>query len=152
MLPQFDTNYFSSQIFWLSILFVIIYVFIKYKVMRDVEEIIAKREKNTNDQLSLSQQYENSANEIILEIKKIKSDSLEESRILKENMISEVQKFQDQEILKMSNKIKKERENFKHQLEQEFQEYQKFIPNITEKLSIILKKKISQEININKIK
>ena len=67
-------------------------------------------------------------------------------------MISEVQKFQDQEILKMSNKIKKERENFKHQLEQEFQEYQKLMPDITEKLSTILKQKISQEININKIK
>ena len=48
MLPQLDTNNFISQIFWLTLFFGALYIFVSYFVIPNIEKVLNQRNSQLN--------------------------------------------------------------------------------------------------------
>ncbi len=70
-MPQFDFTTYSSQIFWFSICFALLYFCISKIILPRIQEIIANREGTINSDKTLAEQLDSKIEEV-----RIKTNSL----------------------------------------------------------------------------
>lgn len=54
-LPQFDVTSFPSQIFWLFVAFIILYIIFSFKTLPEISSVIEKRNESINNDLELAE-------------------------------------------------------------------------------------------------
>lgn len=64
-LPQFDPTHFASQLFWLAILFVVVYVFMKTVGIPRVAAIVEERQRRIGGDLNEAERLRQSADETL---------------------------------------------------------------------------------------
>lgn len=78
-MPQFDTTTFSSQIFWLAVMFVVLYVYFAKKALPSLSRTIEERETTISKNIDLANSLSNDIDEIRTEyeaaIKKAHNDA-----------------------------------------------------------------------------
>lgn len=152
MLPQFDIASFSSQIFWLAICLLILYFFVKYQVVKNLEILDANRDRGLESILKKSEDNKIKAQKLLEDSDRLENLSKAEANKIKDEIIHKFQQEQDSKILKISLEIEKQQEKFKINLEKEINEFSKSLPKITEKLASIISNKVDSETSINKLK
>ncbi len=86
-LPQLDTHFFISQLFWFSLSFIVLYLFLKYKIIPNVQNSIFARDetiKNLKQEAEqmrvksdeLNRLYKESLKKALLEAETIKKEAL----------------------------------------------------------------------------
>lgn len=79
-MPQFDYSSFISQLFWLSIVFTVIYIFLAKIALPKMTQIIADREARINDNMKSAQALQLEAEALLSsyesELSKAKSEAL----------------------------------------------------------------------------
>jgi len=56
-MPQLDPTWFASQLFWLAISFMVLYVLISRVILPPLMKVIGEREDKVNSDLSMAQSY-----------------------------------------------------------------------------------------------
>ncbi len=85
-MPQFDLNYFPSQIFWLIVVFSFMYLIVSKFIAPAAENIFSRRKMISEDNTAkaeslmsqankLKLQYENDYNKIWLDVKSLNADA-----------------------------------------------------------------------------
>jgi F0F1-type ATP synthase membrane subunit b/b' len=100
-LPQFDTSKYSQQIFWLIINFGILYLFVKYFIIRKTQGIKVNRSNVILANIEKSMKIKKSIDKINQEIDSIKSKYKMEINKSKESLskkISELSKNKQDEM------------------------------------------------------
>lgn len=121
-MPQLDTTYFISQLFWLTILFISFFGAIKYIILPKIESIIQNRVLVKEDSESLKKKY----SEEIAAITEAHKAKAEEARI-------QIKKLQNDSSKKFEDFCNKSREELKNKLDKKIytsqKEIDKFIEN-----------------------
>jgi F-type H+-transporting ATPase subunit b len=60
-MPQLDPTWFASQLFWLAVTFVLLYVILSRFVLPPLQDIIARRQQTVEGDLSLAQSLKSQA-------------------------------------------------------------------------------------------
>ena len=152
MLPQFDISTFSSQIFWLAVCLIILYFFVKYQVVRNIEALDSNRNCSLRSILEKSEANKIKAQKLLEESTRLETLSKAEANKIKDDIICKFRKEQDNKIAKVSLEIHRQQEKFNINLEKEINEFSKSLPQITEKLASIISNKVDSETSINKLK
>jgi F-type H+-transporting ATPase subunit b len=118
-MPQFDANFYYSQIFWLAIVFICLYSLIHKLIIPLAREIsdnrqsiidfnISNAEKLASEAKNLQKQYDNeikAIKDLVEDIEKQASNKMEEIFLSKKNQLSNDLKAQ---INQTNNDIKKD--------------------------------------------
>jgi len=142
-MPQFESQYFISQIFWLLVCFSIIYITIGKVYIPKIKAIVKKRAKNQDKQNSTLQKIEN-------EIATIKAKNESEKQKLAKNYSdiinkakNKIQSQKDSELLKINKKI----DDLNIQSEKIIKNFQAEFQNYYTKVSPVIKQKITNKFN-----
>lgn len=119
-MPQLDTTYFVSQIFWLCILFTLFYLSVRYLIAPRLESIIKARILVKEDSDKLAKQYEE-------EIEKIKKDHLKKA----EEVRHQVQQMQLESNKKFEEFSKKAEAGLHSRLDKKMSESEAKIDKFT---------------------
>ena len=143
-LPQFDTSKYSQQLFWLIINFGILYLFVKYFIIKRLKKIKLDRSNAILANIEKSMKIKKNIDKINQEINSIKSKyraEVNKSKELLLKKISDLSKNKQDEI----DKYKQEKlENFEKQKKEYTQKID--INNDVKQLSEI----IIEKLNLNK--
>ncbi|MBP7190278.1 MAG: hypothetical protein KA998_03440 [Rickettsiaceae bacterium] len=114
-MPQLDIAYFPSQFFWLFVSFCLLYIFLKYRSLPKIENLIGKRvhsikadidnaAKLRDQAIELKGECEAHIHDMHEEVSKIKAEILNQISIEKEDKIKELNK----KFLSKEKKVLKE--------------------------------------------
>lgn len=74
-MPQFDPSTFASQIFWLAITFVALYIIVSRFAIPRLGEVLEQRQKMVDDDLDRAQQFKAETDEAIQTYEKALADA-----------------------------------------------------------------------------
>ncbi len=84
-MPQFDVSSFTSQIFWLSIVFAFLYFLVSKFIAPKAESILTARNRYVEDNITHAQEYTSK----VKSLERLKEEKLSEINIRVENMQKE---------------------------------------------------------------
>lgn len=145
-MPQLNPEFFVSQLFWLTITFAFLFVFLWKISLPRIKYSLEKRQNKINDDLSEAKKLQDKANEIEKTINeklsKAKNESDEKIRdamsSMQENITKELSSIDKELEIKISNAEKTISENKKEQMDQ-----------ITDEMINITKMTVTKIANIN---
>ena len=139
-MPQLNTEYWTSQVFWLILIFSILYTVIwKIFLPRIIDSIENRKLKVVND-LNETQKLKENAEEKLREYNKI----IEDTKKIAKKIIEDNKK-------KLANDIKNKNQNFSEEIEKELLHTEKEIESL-KKSSIFNINKIAAEVSSELIK
>ncbi|NQY82297.1 MAG: hypothetical protein HRT36_04575 [Alphaproteobacteria bacterium] len=103
-LPQLNPVSFSSQIFWLLVSFVILYVIISRVVLPRISQILQRRMRNIDADYSTARKYRREVEMLITEMEELLNRSRQESQKLLRNKYQALQA----DMTKRQNRIQQE--------------------------------------------
>ena len=117
-LPQFDLTSFPSQIFWLFVAFVILYVYFSKKALPDVSSILDRRREYINAELNtaetkrkeaekLQSQYDESVKSALFQSKEINQKAKNTAQDQVERSTLDFQKRSEKSIAATTTEIEK---------------------------------------------
>lgn len=84
-LPQFDPSTYPSQIFWLTVTFVVLYVFFSFKTLPDIAGVLERRENHIKGDIDTAEKLRHEAEEAQASYESLMENSrAESSRLLAE--------------------------------------------------------------------
>lgn len=107
-LPQFDVTTFPSQIFWLSVTFVILYLFFSKKTLPDISGTIKSRREHINNDLDTAEKLRTESEEVHEAYEKQLEEARARSTAILSDMQTRVRKKSDDSNLKYQQKLNKE--------------------------------------------
>lgn len=119
-MPQLDTTYFVSQIFWLGILFTLFYLSVRYLIMPRIESIIKAR-------ILVKEDTDRIKEELLIEIEQIKQDHKVRADEVR-NLVKEMQEKSNKKFQDFSAKLESD---LKHKLEKKLSESEANIDKFT---------------------
>ena len=135
-MPQLNPEFFASQLFWLVVTFSFLLVFLWRISLPRISNILEKRERKINEDLTaakeLQSEAENIQDEIEQQLKQARSDA---SELIKsssatfqdkaQNEITKLEKELDEKITDSSNKIEKSKNESLNQIQSQINEITK---------------------------
>ena len=106
-MPQFETNSFPSQLFWLVTSFSILYVFISFVVLPRIRSNIRLRTNKISNDLERAESIRNQTEKMILEYNEKIEIAKEKSNTLLKNAIKKANDDLNNHILEMKETIEK---------------------------------------------
>ena len=139
-MPQLNTEFWASQIFWLILIFSILYIIIWKIFLPKITDIIENRKSRIIGDLNETQKLKENAEKKLGEYNKIIEDTKKEAKkIIEDNK------------KKLENDIKSKKQKFNEDIEKELVNVEKEIKNL-KKTSISNINKIATEISSEIIK
>lgn len=122
-MPQLDTTYFVSQIFWLCILFALFYLSVRYLIMPRIEAIVKARILVTEDSNKLKEKFASeieeikeshkaNADEVRNKVKQMQMKANQKFEDFSKKAKADLQKKLDQKMADSESKINKLTEDF----------------------------------------
>ena len=134
-MPQLNTEFWASQIFWLILIFSILYIIIWKIFLPKITEIIENRKSRIISDLNEAQKLKENAEKKLNEYTKIIEDTKKEAkRIIEDNK------------KKLENDIKSKKQKFNEEIEKELISVEKEIKSL-KKSSISSINKIAVEVS-----
>lgn len=109
-MPQFDPSTFASQLFWLAVTFVLLYIVVSRFAIPRLGEVLEQRQKTVDDDLDRAQQLKTETEEAIATYEKALADARAKAHaVLREtqDQISKAADTRNREVAeKLAAKIK----------------------------------------------
>jgi F-type H+-transporting ATPase subunit b len=142
-MPQLDISNFFSQAFWLLLLFLLLYSFVKKIMIPGIDKVLSERSGELNLILQEAEKNNQEAKKILEEAVSLKKDSGFNFSSLEETIFNKIKKENEIKLNKISSDLSKEYEYIKSKYENELSLISKEIPKISDEVANILLKKIS---------
>ena len=144
-MPQLNPESFSSQIFWLVLLFLILFVLIHFFFLPKIENIRKKRDETIDNYLSEAKKINDSINQIISRINKdFEQAKNKQSDELRQNFEANKQ-ILDKKVLEINSEFEKKKIQLNNDIESNRKSIISNIPRECVKISDILYEKIMGE-------
>ena len=150
-MPQLNPESFSSQLFWLLIFFLILYIAISSFFIPKIKSIRENRDKIIEDLISESKNINDSIEQIVNKISFDKNKQREISDNEIKNAINENKAVLEEKISLLDKEIEKKREDISLKLDNSKVNIEKKIPEIVVSLSDQIFEKILDEKNNSKL-
>ena len=151
-MPQLEISTFPSQIFWLVVSFLILYIIMAKVIVPRISSVIKNRENEIKNNIHISEQLYRDTEIINDEIEKIKNDTETEVREIINNLRININKKinENNQILKnkLEKKLEKDEKNIFKKKEKVLKEINKIAFNLSQEII----KKISNNKNVKKNK
>ena len=151
-MPQLEISTFPSQIFWLVVSFLILYIIMAKVIVPRISSVIKNRENEIKNNIHISEQLYRDTEIINDEIEKIKNDTETEAREIINNLKININKKinENNQILKnkLEKKLEKDEKNIFKKKEKVLKEINKIAFNLSQEII----KKISNNKNVKKNK
>ena len=147
-MPQLNPESFSSQIFWLTLLFIILFLINHYFFLPKIKNIRRKRDETIQSYLDEAKELNDSFNSLVEKMNKEFEEVKNEQNALIKKTFDENKKIFDKKILEINNDF----EDKKNKLNSDIDENKKMITNELPKLCVDLSDKLYEKIMGEKIK
>ena len=147
-MPQLNPESFSSQIFWLTLLFIILFLVNHYFFLPKIKNIRKKRDDTIENYLDEAKKLNDSFNSLVEKMNKEFEEVKNEQNALIKKTFDENKKIFDKKILEINNDF----EDKKNKLNSDINENKKMITNELPKLCVDLSDKLYEKIMGEKIK
>ena len=104
-MPQFDLTTYSSQIFWLILCFIVLYLFFAFIIIPRIANIIGEREQIIEGNKNYAEKINNQIEQLKLDIDKIKKDASNFYQSQIDTAISNSGKIRDEIKYKLKSQI-----------------------------------------------
>tara|TARA_B100000686_G_scaffold346958_1_gene434635 strand:+ start:985 stop:1491 length:507 start_codon:yes stop_codon:yes gene_type:complete len=151
-MPQLEISTFPSQIFWLVVSFLILYIIMAKVIVPRISSVIKNRENEIKNNIHISEQLYRDTEIINDEIEKIKNDTETEAREIINNLRININKKINENNQILKNKLKKKLEKDEKNIFKKKEKVLKEINKIAFNLSQEIIKKISNNKNVKKNK
>ena len=146
-MPQLNPESFSSQIFWLTILFVTLFLINHYFFLPKIKNIKKKREETIQSYLDEAKKLNNSLNSLIEKMNKEFEKAKNEQNTLIKKTLEENKKILDKKILEINNEFEDKKNKLNSDIEKNKELITKELPKLCVNLSDNLYEKIMGEKN-----
>ena len=151
-MPQLEISTFPSQIFWLVVSFLILYIIMAKVIVPRISSVIKNRENEIKNNIDISEQLYRDTEIINDEIEKIKNDTETEAREIINNLRININKKINENNQILKNKLEKKLEKDEKNIFKKKEKVLKEIDKIAFNLSQEIIKKISNNKNVKKNK
>lgn len=141
-MPQFDISSFTSQLFWLGLIFSVLYFVVSKVIVPKAEQILSSRDKWIDDNLELAKKYNEQARLVEMSNK----DALTKLNKDIESARKEVLDAQELEFKKKKEELADEIRNKQKESLKEIDDYKNSFQNDVEKIRINLSAFIIEKI------
>ena len=141
-MPQLNPESFSSQIFWLTLLFITLFLINHYFFLPKIKNIRRKRDETIQSYLDEAKKLNNSFNSLVEKMNKDFEEVKNEQNALIKKTFEENKKIFDKKILE----INKDFEDKKNKLNSDIDENKKMITNELPKLCVDPSDKLYEKI------
>ena len=135
-MPQLEISTFPSQIFWLVVSFLILYIIMAKVIVPRISSVIKNRENEIKNNIHISEQLYRDTEIINDEIEKIKNDTETEAREIINNLRININKKinENNQILKnkLEKKLEKDEKNIFKKKEKVLKEINKIAFNLSQ--------------------
>ncbi len=104
-MPQLNPEFFASQLFWLVISFVFLFIFLWRISLPRIGTVLEKRENKINNDIKVAKQLQAEAEEIQLKIDKELLQARSEAEQLIKDSLAKFQDHTDNELAKLDKKL-----------------------------------------------
>ena len=104
-MPQLNPEFFASQLFWLVISFVFLFIFLWRISLPRIGTVLEKRENKINNDIKVAKQLQAEAEEIQLKIDKELLQARSEADQLIRDSLAKFQDHTDNELAKLDKKL-----------------------------------------------
>jgi len=91
-LPQFDPSTFASQLFWLAVCFIILYLFFSNKTLPEISSVLENRRNHINSDLEAAEELKEKAEEAQAAYEKSLREAKEERANIMHDLEDDIQK------------------------------------------------------------
>ena len=145
-MPQLEITTFPSQIFWLAVTFLMLYLMLWKVIIPKISFVIKKREEVIKNSIHVAEQVYEDTKIINEEFEKIKKETEEKARII----INNLKEITNKKIIENTKLLKKNLEKKLKKSEKEiFKKKNKALKNIS-KISLNVSQEIIKKISNNK--
>ena len=131
-MPQLNPEYWVSQIFWLIIIFVSLYVVLSKLILPKISKNLETRKSQILDNLDQAEKFKEKTEKKIKEYEKILNETKNEAKVI----MTESKKLVNQSIRKKRDHLKKEIEKEVQKVEEEIKLFKKNSINNINKIAI----------------
>ncbi len=154
-MPQLNPESFSSQIFWLVLLFLILFLLNHYVFLPRLKNIRKKRDKTIQSYLDEAKKINDSINIIVEKMKKDFDNAKNTQNSLLKKTFEENKKILDEKVIEINEEFEKKKKNLNNDIERKKEIIISEFPKLCLTLSDNLYEKIMGEKNkgnINEVK
>ena len=145
-MPQLEITTFPSQIFWLAVTFLMLYLMLWKVIIPKISFVIKKREAEIKNSIHIAEQIYEDTKIINDEFEKIKKETQEEARTI----INNLKEITNKKIIENTELLKKNLEKKLKKSEKEiFKKKNKTLKNIN-KISLNISQEIIKKVLSNK--
>ena len=141
-MPQLNPDSFSSQIFWLTLLFIILFLINHYFFLPKIKNIRRKRDETIQSYLDEAKKLNNSFNSLVEKMNKEFEEVKNEQNALIKKTFEENKKIFDKKILEINNEFEDKKNKLQSDIEENKEMITKELPKLCVNLSDNLYEKI----------
>jgi F-type H+-transporting ATPase subunit b len=141
-MPQLDITNYISQIFWLGVCFLILYIFVSYIILPRIAAILQKRKNIINADLALASELDAKINAIQIEIEILRKDASQKYQLKIEQEAKENAKKREIMLEEMKIKIDRITQKSRQDLNNFIEESEAKSHDITRELVQKIKEKL----------
>ncbi len=108
-MPQLDTSTFSSQLFWLGVCFLVLYLILSYLVVPKIARVLQTREDTLEEKINKASSYREQAESLLREYEEILANARikahERSRSMTHSISSEIAHKQKDFLGKINDRL-----------------------------------------------
>ena len=141
-MPQLNPESFSSQIFWLTLLFIILFAINHYFFLPKIKNIRKKRDDTIENYLDEAKKLNDSFNSLVEKMNKEFEEVKNEQNALIKKTFDENKKVFDKKILEINNEFEDKKNKLQSDIEENKEMITKELPKLCVNLSDNLYEKI----------
>ena len=141
-MPQLNPDSFSSQIFWLTLLFITLFLINHYFFLPKIKNIRRRRDETIQSYLDEAKKLNNSFNSLVEKMNKEFEEVKNEQNALIKKTFDENKKIFDKKILEINNEFEDKKNKLQSDIEENKEMITKELPKLCVNLSDNLYEKI----------
>lgn len=141
-MPQLNPESFTSQIFWLIILFALLFYFNHYLFLPKLKDIRKQRDEKIEGYLSQAQEINTSVTTIVEKMRKEFEDAKSEQNLILKETFDVNKEILDKKILEINEEFEQKKDKLNSEIQNNKREITLDLPDICVKLSDNLYEKI----------
>ena len=145
-MPQLEITTFPSQIFWLVVSFLMLYLIMSRIIIPRISFVIKKRETEIKNNVHIAEQIYEDTKIINDEFEKIKKETQEEARTI----INNLKEITNKKIIKNTELLKKNLEKKLKKSEKKILKKENKVLNNINKISLNISQEIIKKVSSNK--
>ena len=144
-MPQLNPESFSSQIFWLALLFIILFLINHYYFLPKIKKIKSKRDETIQSYLDEAKKLNDSFKTLVEKMNKEFDEAKNEQNTMIKKTFEESKKIFDKKILEINNDFEDKKRKLNSDIEKNKELISKELPELCVSLSDNLYEKIMGE-------